>query len=67
MKLAILSPECCLEDYLMREVLGVQVERNDKGKVSLQFWGCFNLSARHAGYAVAFFASVGAFAPYFLQ
>ncbi len=51
----------------MREVLGVQVERNGKGKVSLKFWGYFNLSARHVGYAIAFFASCGTFVSYFLQ
>ena len=44
----------------MREVLGVQVERNDKGKVSLAFWGRFNLPAKHVIYTIIFFVSLGA-------
>jgi len=44
----------------MKEVLGVQVERNDKGKVSLQFWGCFSLSAKNAIYLFMVFASIAA-------
>lgn len=48
----------------MREVFGVQIERNDKGKVSLPFWGRFDPSARRAAYAITFFGSFGAFLSY---
>ncbi len=37
----------------MQEFFGVQIKKNEKGKVCLAFWGCVNISGKPKVYVSA--------------